>query len=260
MKNENLITFCLMLVISNNSNAQLFNQLFNKAKQSLTKTVNKEANRLLDDALESASEKAGNIAIVSRKIKNNNANAKVQTPKFVEDKKSMIPVAEVDNFLAHYYPKFYKIYLDVQKDPLTEEIIFVTKDEHTFIANSTRSGKIVFDLYYFEDITKPKEENFKIWLLLRSQGGLHYYKESNNQENIDFYNFNYALHKAREYAEKSDCNALKFAFNGWKSNKLPTTSKREARDKIINSEYYKECELWYQNNSKNCSSSNDSSN
>ncbi|MCX6210247.1 MAG: hypothetical protein NTZ59_12315, partial [Bacteroidetes bacterium] len=201
--------------------------------------------------------KAGKIAIVSRKTKNNNANAKLQTPKFVEDKKSIIPIGEVDTFLAHYYPRFYQIYLDVQKDPLTEEIIFVTKDEHTFISNSTRNGKIVFDLSYFEDTTKPKEENFKIWLLLHSLGILHYYKESNNQENITFFKFNYALHKAREYAEKSDCGALKFAVNRWKSKKLSTPSKQAAHDKIINSEYYKECELWYQNNSKNCSSSND---
>ena len=244
-----LLLFCFVL-INQNVNAQ-FSELFNKAKQMFNEKLNDASNKYMSKAIDYVSSSTDRIFELSGKQKkSSNSNDQLNSnSNYTPSSNTYIPVNETEKFIKDNYPNFYVYYDYVSQDPLVNNIVFLLKDQHTYLCNTNFKGKIFYDMFYFEDLSKPRDEEMKSWSILIMLGYLHASSEQANLSGSEkeYFAYNYAIHKARYFAENGNCYALKRATHYWKARTYqPNESiKSEARNRIIQTSYYKECEQYY---------------
>lgn len=247
-----ILLIAVLLMIVQKSDAQFFQELFGKAKEEFNSMLQKNATRLTQQGLEFLGNQAERINIVSSKKRTDNASAN----SFIDNPNQSVTTNQTEAYLKKNYPNFFKIYSEVIQDPYINQILFVFREKKDWVVQC-RNGVIMFDLNQFNQENGKSDENQKCWALLIMQGLAHQEKEKPNLigENAEYERFYYALVKARNYAENGNCCALKRALNYWKNRDYSSDSYKEAaRNKLIKTEYYVNCELWFK--SSNCDNSN----
>jgi hypothetical protein len=236
-----LITFCFTASVSK---AQLFESLFNKAKSALNKIVEENANKFLDNGIEMLEKNAGKLVELSSKSKNKTAQNSSSTNKsFVESSNPIVASNDIEQMLSKEYPRFYQVYQEVLNDPLVDKISFVARDKHDEICNFKKPGTLIFDIHFFENLNTKKETGPKmVWILLLKQGFIHYTKDHDGANKTEMYDFafKFALKESKRFAEKGNCNGLKFAIETWQKKSFENDPYRKvARDRIIENEDFK---------------------
>jgi hypothetical protein len=265
-KSIHLLLLLIFITSSYNSKAQSFlDKLIKKVEDKFNTSTDDFSNKIMEGVLDYATNKTEKILQVSSKSKDYTSNNLSKTTKknnnqnkYTEDKNSDIPIESIENFIKENYPNFFSIYLDVSKDPLVKKISFVVMESHKQMCYlNPKSGEIIYDLHFFKDLSKHKQEEMKCWSLLLLSGMLHQANEAQDKIDVDaqYYIFDYTVHKAREYAEKGNCYALNRAVNFWKKDKVYGEGKKQqykdqARAKIIQTDFFKDCETYFTSNCK----------
>lgn len=250
MKHCEIIFIGILCSITSTANAQLFESLFNRAKSALNNIVENNANKFLDNGIGMIEKNAGKLVELSSKTKINSNNNS-----FSESNQPIVSSNEIEQMLSKEYPRFYKVYQEALKDPLVEKISFVARDTHDEVCNFKKPGTLVFDIHFFEDLNNKNVTGPRmVWILLVNQGLIHYLKDHNNSNYSNMYNFafNFALQESRRFAEKGNCAGLKYAIETWQNNLFTNNPfRKEARDKIIQTESFKAHSNFYYQKCKN---------
>lgn len=256
MKCHKILLVGILCLFTSIANAQLFESLFNKAKSALNKIIEENANKLLDNGIEVIEKNAGKLVELSSKTKSKSIqNSSKNNYSYVESSNPIVSSNEIEQMLSKEYPKFYKVYQEVLNDPLVEKISFVARDKHDNICSFNMPGTLIFDIQSFEDLNKKKStEPFMSWILLVNQGLIHYNKNNDASNLVEMYEyaFNYALQESKRFGEKGNCSSLKYGIEKWQDRtftKYPY--RKEARDKIILSDSFKEYLNFYNQKCKN---------
>ncbi len=236
-----LITFCFTVSISK---AQLFESLFNKAKSALNKIVEENANKFLDNGIELLEKNAGKLVELSSKTKNKTAQNSISSNiSYAESSNPIVASNEIEQMLSKEYPRFYQVYQEVLNDPLVDKISFVARDKHNEVCSFKKPGTLIFDIHFFENLNNKKETGPKmVWIILLKQGLIHYTKDHSDNNYTEMYDFafKFALNESKRFAEKGNCNGLKYAIETWQINSFENQPhKKEARDRIIENPEFK---------------------
>jgi hypothetical protein len=230
------------LIIAKKSDAQLFEEIFGKAKQEFNSLLQKNVTRLSQQGMEYLGNQAERINIVSSKKRVDNTSSN----NFIDNSNQSVSTKQTEEYLKRHYPIFFYLYSEVIQDKYINQILFVFRERSSWMVEC-RNGNIIFDLNQFDLKNGTSNENQRCWALLIMQGVAHQINEKPNLigEDTEYERFNFALINSRRYAEKGHCCALRQAVTYWKNRNFGTeVNKEAARNRIIKTDYFVECESW----------------
>jgi len=256
MKHNKILLVGILCLFTSIANAQLFESLFNKAKSALNNIIEENANKLLDNGIEVIEKNAGKLVELSSKTKSKSVQKSSKNNySYVESSNPIVSSNEIEQMLSKEYPRFYQVYQEALNDPLIDKISFVARDKHDDVCSFKKPGTLIFDIHFFENLNDKNGTGKKmVWILLLNQGLIHYNKNNNASNLVEMYEyaFNFALQESKRFAEKGNCNGLKFAIETWQKKSFESQpQKKEARDKIILSDSFKEYLNFYNQKCKN---------